>query len=304
MRINQISNMTHEEIFSEYRNLLFSIAYNMVGVVEDAEDLVQETFIKWSALNIEEIKTPKAFLVKIITNLSINQLNSARRARENYIGPWLPEPLMKEKVLDSSTSVDLYYSLSIGMMVLLEKLTSSERAVFLLKEVFSYDYTEISDIIEKAEDNCRQIFNRAKKHLGGKEKRFKVDIKVHEKLLQKFLGAVNKGNMEGLLSLLKDDIELVADGGGKSSTFGRQKFSASRNPITGQKNVSKFILSITEKVNNNVPNVSNKIVYANGVPSVLTSSNDVPVCLMSLEITDDKISNIYVQTNPDKIKNI
>ena len=296
--------MNHAEIFSEYRNLLFTIAYNMMGVVEDAEDLVQETFIKWSTLNINEIKTPKAFLVKVITNLSINQLNSARKKREDYIGLWLPEPLMKEKVLDASNSVDLYYSLSIGMMVLLEKLTPSERAVFLLKEVFSYDYTEISDFIEKSEDNCRQIFNRAKKHLGGKEKRFKVDIKLHEKLLQQFLDAVNQGNMEELFSLLKEDIELIADGGGKSPTFGSQKFSPSRKPVIGQKNVSRFILGIAEKVNNNVPNLSNKIVYANGVPSVLTCSNDVPVCLMSLEIADDKISNIFVQTNPDKIKNI
>jgi len=296
--------MTYEEIFSEYRNLLFTIAYNMMGIVEDAEDLVQETFIKWNAVNIDEIKTPKAFLVKIITNLSINQLKTARKAREDYIGLWLPEPLMKEKVLDSSNSVDLYYSLSIGMMVLLEKLTPSERAVFLLKEVFSYDYTEISDITGKSEDNCRQIFNRAKKHLGGKEKRFKVDIKMHEKLLQQFLSAVKQGNMEGLFSILKEDIELIADGGGKSTSFGSQKFSVGRKPIIGKNNVSRFILNITEKVNNNVPNVSNKIVYANGVPSVVTSSNDVPVCLMSLEIVDNKISNIFVQTNPDKIKKI
>jgi len=296
--------MTHGAIFSEYRSLLFTIAYNMLGVVEDAEDLVQETFIKWSVLDIGEIKTPKAFLVKMITNLSINLLNSARKAREGYIGLWLPEPLMKEKVLDSSDSIDLYYSLSIGMMVLLEKLTASERAVFLLKEVFSYDYNEISDIIDKSEDNCRQIFNRAKKHLGGKEKRFKVDIKIHEKLLHQFLDAVRQGNMEGLFSLFKEDIELIGDNGGKTSTFGRQKFSASRKPVVGKNNVSKFVLSIAQKVSNNVPNVANKIVYANGVPSVVISSNDVPVCLMSLEIVDGKISNIFVQTNPDKIKNI
>ena len=296
--------MKHEDIFSEYRNLLFSIGYNMLGVVEDAEDLVQETFLKWRKCDPAEIKYPKAYLVKIITNLSINQLNSARLEREKYIGLWLPEPLMKEKIPDSSTSVDLYYSLSIGMMVLLEKLTASERAVFLLKEVFSYDYGEISEITEKSEENCRQVFTRAKKHLGGKEKRFKVDIQVHEKLLQQFLSAVNKGNMEGLLSLLKSDIELVADGGGKSFRFGGQRFSATRKPISGQNNVSKFVFNVGQKIRKWVPNVSHKIVYANGLPSVVTCSNHIPYCIMSLEIDGDKISNIYLQTNPDKMKNI
>jgi RNA polymerase sigma-70 factor (ECF subfamily) len=190
------------------------------------------------------------------------------------------------------------------MMVLLEKLTASERAVFLLKEVFSYDYREISEIIEKSEDNCRQVFSRAKKHLGGREKRFKVDIQVHEKLLQQFLSAVNKGNMEGLLSLLKSDVELVADGGGKSFSFGGQRFSATRKPLLGQHTVSKFVFNVGEKIRKYVPNLTHKVVFANGLPSVVTYSNNVPYCIMSLEIDGDKISNIYLQTNPDKIRNI
>jgi RNA polymerase sigma-70 factor (ECF subfamily) len=292
--------MNHEDIFAEYRNLLFTIGYNMLGVVEDAEDMVQETFIKWRNLEIAQISNLPS--CKIITNLSINQLNSARKEREKYIGLWLPEPLLKEKVLDGFNSVDLYYSLSIGMMVLLEKLNSTERAIFLLKEVFSYDYKEISEITEKAEDNCRQIFARAKKHLGGKEKRFTVDIKVHEKLLQQFLGATNEGDMEGLLSMLKQDIELVADGGGKSFTLGGQRFSATRKPLTGQRNVAKFVFGVGQKIIRYVPNLSYKIVYANGLPSLVTFSNNVPYCIMSLEITEDKISNIYIQTNPDKLK--
>jgi len=296
--------MKHQEIFSEYRTLLFSIGYNMLGMVEDAEYLVQEIFLKWRECDLAVINHPKAYLVKIITNLSINHLKSARANREKYIGLWLPEPLMKEKILDSSGSTDLYYCISIGMMVLLEKLTASERAVFLLKEVFSYDYSEISEIIEKSEDNCRQIFNRAKKHLGGKEKRFKVDIQVHEKLLMQFLGAVNKGDMDGLLSLLKSDIELIADGGGKSFSFDGHRFSATRNPLLGQNNVSKFVFNVGQKIRRYVPNLSYKVVFANGLPSVVTYSNNVPYCIISLEIDVDKIANIYLQTNPYKIKNI
>src|SRR5215470_10963539 len=186
--------MNQLDLFTEYRGLLFSVAYNMLGIVEDAEDILQETYLKWSALKSEEIKNHRALLVKIVTNLSINYLTSARKKREDYVGLWLPEPLVKEKVSDSLKAVDLYYALSIGMMVLLEKLTPSERAVFLLKDVLSYEYSEIADILSKSEDNCRQIFSRAKKNLGGREKRFQIDIQVHEKMLQRFLNAVNHGN--------------------------------------------------------------------------------------------------------------
>jgi RNA polymerase sigma-70 factor (ECF subfamily) len=296
--------MNQLEIFTEYRALLFSIAYNMLGIVQDAEDIVQETYLKWAAVNPVEIKNHKAFLVKIVTNLSINYLTSARKKREDYVGLWLPEPLMKEKVTDSIKAVDLYYALSIGMMVLLEKLTPSERAVFLLKDVLSYEYSEIADILSKSEDNCRQIFSRAKKNLGGREKRFQIDIQVHEKMLQKFLNAVNHGNTEELIDLLRDDIELLADGGGKSFTFGRQKFSANRKPVVGANNVSKFVLNVGDKINRYVPNVTNKVVYVNGLPSLVTYSNNVPYCVICLEIADNKIANVYLQTNPDKIRGI
>ena len=294
--------MNNEDLFSDYRSLLFSIAYNMFGIVEDAEDMVQETFLKWRTQKNDEIKFPKAYLVKTITNLSINHLKSARKIKEKYIGLWLPEPLLKEKIIDASKSIDIYHSLSIGMMVLLEKLTPSERAVFLLKEIFSYEYAEISEILEKSEENCRQIFGRAKKHLGGKEKRFEVDIKVHSKMLQQFLDAVNKGNIDGLIDLLRDDIELIADGGGKSFSFGGQKFSATRRPLLGSKNVSKFVLNISEKIFKHVPDLSNRIIYVNGLPSVVTYSGKRAICIVCLEIADDKISNIYLHTNPDKIK--
>ena len=162
-----IDKMNQLDLFTEYRGLLFSVAYNMLGIVEDAEDILQEAYLKWSALKSEEIKNHRALLVKIVTNLSINYLSSARKKRENYVGLWLPEPLVKEKITDSFKGIDLYYSLSIGMMVLLERLTPLERAVFLLKDVLSYEYAEIAEILSKTEENCRQIFSRAKKNLGG-----------------------------------------------------------------------------------------------------------------------------------------
>jgi len=296
--------MNQLEIFTEYRGLLFSVAYNMLGIVQDAEDILQETYLKWSALKSEEIRNHRALLVKIVTNLSINYLSSARKKREDYVGLWLPEPLVKEKITDSFKSVDLYYSLSIGMMVLLEKLTPLERAVFLLKDVLSYEYSEIAEILSKTEENCRQIFSRAKKSLGGREKRFQIDVEVHEKMLQKFLKAVNHGNTEDLIELLRDDIELMADGGGKSFTFGKQKFSATRRPIIGANNVSKFVLNVGDKIDRYVPNVTHKVVYVNGLPSLVTYSNNVAYCIICLEVSDDKISNIYLHTNPDKIRDV
>src|SRR5260221_3722952 len=240
--------MDKYEQFIEHTNLLFSIAYNMLGMVEDAEDMVQETYLKWSSLDAGTIVHAKAYLVKMITNLSIDYLNSALKKRTVYIGPWLPEPLVKETAADSVKSIDLYHSLSIGLMVLLEKLTSSERAVFLLKEIFSYDYSEIATIIDKSEDNCRQIFARAKKNLGGREKRFKIDIEVHEKILQRFISAIDKGELEELIQMLREDVVLITDGGGTSFSFGGQRFSAALNPITGQTNVSKFLTSVFERV--------------------------------------------------------
>jgi RNA polymerase sigma-70 factor (ECF subfamily) len=295
--------MDQLELFTEYRGLLFSVAYNMLGIVQDAEDILQEAYLRWSAVKLEEVKNHRAFLVKIITNLSINHLSSARKKREDYVGLWLPEPLLKEKVTDAFKGVDLYYSLSIGMMVLLEKLTPLERAVFLLKDVLSYEYSEIAEILSKTEENCRKIFSRAKKNLGGQEKRFQIDVEVHEKMLQKFIAAVRHGNTEELIELLRDDIELMADGGGRTFTFGKQKFSATRRPVTGVNNVSRFVLNVGDKISRYVPNVTHTVVYVNGLPSLVTCSNKVAYCIICLEISDDKISNIYLHTNPDKIRN-
>jgi len=296
--------MDKSEKFLEYKSLLFSIAYNMLGVVEDAEDLVQETYLKWNALDVGGITHAKAYMVKIITNLAIDRLNSVQKKRTEYIGPWLPEPLMKEKAADSFKTVDLYHSLSIGMMVLLERLTSAERAVFLLREVFSYDYLEIARIIDKSEENCRQIFNRAKKNLGGREKRFNIDIEVHEKILKQFLNAIDQGDMDELIKLLREDIVLIADGGGTSFSFEGQKFSAALNPIVGQGHVLKFMTNVFEKLRLSVPGLFLKIIYVNGLPSLVTYSYNKPISIASIEISNDQISNIYIHTNPDKIKNL
>jgi RNA polymerase sigma-70 factor (ECF subfamily) len=290
------------EAFLEYKNLLFSIAYNMLGNVDAAEDIVQDAFLKWMELPIKEVKHRKAYLVKMVTNKSINYLNSARLKREEYIGIWLPEPLQNADSVQSHRNVEFYHALSIGIMVLLEKLTPQERAIFLLKEVFSYDYYELAEIFDKSEDNCRQIFKRAKDNLGKDARRFEVDIKAHEKILENFLLAVREGKVGHLVEMLKEDITLFADGGGTYFTVNRKRISATLNPIYGKENVCRLLVSVVPKFYEELPDVSTEAVIANGMPSIVTYSGSSPVSVVSIEPEGGQIKNIYVQTNPEKLK--
>lgn len=290
------------ETFLEYRNLLFSIAYNMLGNVDAAEDIVQDTFLKWAEIPATDVKHIKAYLVKIVTNKSINYLNSARLKREEYIGTWLPEPLQDYDPGQSQRKVEIYHALSIGVMVLLEKLTPQERAIFLLKEIFAYDYAELAAIFDKSEDNCRQILKRAKENLGKDARRFEVDVKAHEKILNNFLLAINEGKVDDLVELLKEDITLYGDGGGKYITVNRQRLTAVLKPIYGKDKVTRLLLSTMPKLYQGLPDVNNEVIMANGLPSIITYSGSIPVGLVSIEPEGEKIKNIYVQTNPDKLR--
>lgn len=288
--------------FLEYKALLFSMAYNMLGNIDAAEDIVQDTFLKWMEIPTEDVKHTKAFLVKIVTNKSINYLNSARVKKEKYIGIWLPEPLQNYSGDKGHARIESYHALSIGMLVMMEKLTPQERAIFLLKEIFSYDYPELSEIFDKTTDNCRQILRRAKEHLGKDTRRFEVDLKVHEKILNNFLQALSEGNMEDLIDLLKEDILLFADGGGTSFAVKGQRLTAFPRPVSGRENVGKVLLNVVPKFVESIPDFSQEITFANGMPSILSYSGASPISLVSLEMEGQQIRNIYVQTNPEKLK--
>src|SRR5262245_10195938 len=194
--------------FDQYRSLLFSVAYRMLGSVADAEDMLQETFIRWQEDRDEDIRSPRAFLVTIISRLCINHLQSARVQREEYVGEWLPEPLVTDTSADPSAALTMDESLSMGFLVLLERLTPVERAVFLLREVFDYKYREIAKITSLSEANCRQILRRARRRVTEGRPRFDPSTEKSEELLQRFLGATVNGDMEGLLALLSKDILL------------------------------------------------------------------------------------------------
>lgn len=293
------------ETFLEYKALLFSIAYNMLGSIDAAEDIVQDTYLKWMGTNADNVLHTKAFLVKVVTNQCINHLHSARVQREEYIGVWLPEPLRNYDPDRDQARVESYHALSIGMLVLMERLTPQERAVFLLKEIFAYDYYELAEIFDKSTDHCRQLLKRAKDNLGKETQRFEVDMRVHEKMLKNFLQAASEGNLEGLIGLLKEDITLFADGGGrKPFIVDNKRLSAFPRPINGSNNVIQALLHTFPRFRSAVPDLNVEFAFANGLPSVISYSGDEPVGIISIETDGERIRNIYLQTNPEKLKHI
>ena len=296
--------MTKTETFLEYRSLLFSVAYNMLGLVADAEDIVHDVYEKWLRLDETHVQNTKAYLVKTVTNTCINHLQKVKRERKDYIGPWLPEPIIATEENSGSRKIEMFHPLSIGIMMMLEKLTPQERAVFLLKEVFAYDYDEIADIINKSNENCRQIFKRAHQHLKDDRKRFEIDMRMHERVFQQFLKACNDGDMHGLIGILQEDIVMVTDGGGTSFTANGKTIQALRKPLSGRETVSKFVITIFQNVQQNVPGFNMKIVLVNDMPSLACFSYDTPLSLITPEIRNDVITNIFVQSNKEKLKSL
>jgi RNA polymerase sigma-70 factor, ECF subfamily len=289
------------ETFLEYKALLFSVAYNMLGEVAAAEDIVQDTFLRWMEMEKQDVRHIKAYLVKTVTNKCINYLDSARVRREEYVGLWLPEPLLNYDLNKPFAKVESYHALSIGILVLLEKLTPQERAIFLLKEVFAYDYFELSEVFDKSEENCRQIMKRARDNLGKDAKRFEVDVKLHEKMLNKFLSAVSEGSLEHFIDLLKEDIILYADGGGSTIQVKGQRLTAFPKPIYGKDHVGRSVIASMAKVKH-LPDLRQEIIIVNGLPSILSYSADKPIAIVSIESDGERIMNIYIQTNPDKLR--
>src|SRR3954468_16735915 len=222
------------EVYEELRPLLFSIAYRMLGSASEAEDIVQEAFLRFhEASKGEKIDNVKAYLSTITTRLSIDHLRSARVKRESYTGTWLPEPLITEQAPDASQHAEMADSMSMAFLVLLESLSPVERAVFLLREVFDYPYEEIADTIGKSEDNTRQLAVRARRHVEERKPRFEADKKARDELAGKFWAAAEDGDTEGLMKLLADDVVFYGDGGGKGPAIAR--------PLYGRDKVARFM---------------------------------------------------------------
>jgi RNA polymerase sigma-70 factor (ECF subfamily) len=279
--------------FDQYRSLLFSVAYRMLGTVADAENILQETFIRWQEAPDEEIRSPRAFLITIASRLCINHLQSARVRREEYVGQWLPEPLATDQGSDPLGMIRVDESLSMAFLVLLERLTPVERAVFLLREVFEYEYTEIAAILGQSEVNCRQILKRARQHVSAMRPRFKAPDEKRANLLERFLQARGNGDMEGLLALLAKDVVLHADGGGKAI--------AVPNLVFGADKVARGALGSLRLL---PKNLVSRIMQINGEPGIVSYHNGKPFSVVTLETGDGLIQAIYIVTNPEKLSHI
>lgn len=224
------------DLFEQYRPLLFSIAYRMLGQVAEAEDVVQDAYLRVRGRADENIEQPKYYLTTVVTRLCLNRLSAARMQREQYLGPWLPEPILttdKPDLVNPAERAVTYDSISIAFLVLLESLSPAERAVFLLRKVFDYSYREIAGILDKSEAACRQLFRRAKQHLADNRPRFEAVPEQHERMLQSFIEVVELGETEAFMQLLADDVTLVPDGGGERG--------AAIQVLRGREAVAKFI---------------------------------------------------------------
>jgi RNA polymerase sigma-70 factor, ECF subfamily len=282
------------EDFERHRPLLFSIAYRMLGSVADAEDVVQEAYLRWQEVPEAEVRSPRSYLSAVVTRLSIDRLRSARAWREEYVGPWLPEPLVSdraEEVAADPTGLD--ETLSMAFMVLLESLNPVERAVFLLREVFDYDYREISRIVGKSEDNCRQIARRARRSVAARRPRYERSPEQEERLTERFVEACTSGDMEGLLGLLSEDVTLWSDGGGE--------VAAAPYPIHGPERVARFLLGVLRTV---PAGFSARLTRINGGPGVVGYVEGRPTSVVALDVADGRLRGVRIVVNPEKLRTI
>ncbi len=285
------------ESFETYRPYLFSIAYRMLGSAMDAEDMVQETYIRYQAAPPQTIHSLKAYLTTILTRLCMDQLQLARRKREVYVGPWLPEPILTEEMpetADPEKRVEAQESISLAFLVLLEQLQPFERAVFLLREVFEYEFAEIAIMLEKSEAACRRSFSRAKQHLLDKRPRFPQTPEAHQQLLTSFLAAVQGGDMVALTNLLSENVTLWADGGGKI----RQ---AALRPIHGRDAVTRFTLG-TRRFWPADTQVS--LEEVNGQAALVVRTGQQVFSVLTIDVEQEHIQTIRIIANPEKLTHI
>lgn len=272
--------------FEAHRSLLFAIAYRMLGSRSEAEDMVQEAFLRWQAAPREEVGSARAYLSTIVTRLCLDQLKSARVQRETYVGPWLPEPLRTEEAVDPQ-------SISLAFLVLLERLGPVERAVYLLHEVFDYSHAEVAEIVGKEEAACRQSFHRARAHIEAQRPRFAPSRADHERLLTGFLGAVQAGDLGALRGMLAKDVVTWSDGGGKRT--------AARNLVHGDDAVARLFVGIARKA---TPGGEFELAEINGWPALILRQNGQVTDVLGIETDGALIYSLHVMCNPDKLRGL
>jgi RNA polymerase sigma-70 factor, ECF subfamily len=289
--------MNTADVFEELRPLLFSIAYRMLGSVAEAEDVVQEAFLRFHRALEDgtEIESPKAYLSATATRLAIDELRSARARRERYFGTWLPEPLVTDSAADATEHAETADTLSLAFLVLLEQLSPIERAVFLLREVFEYDYGEIATIVGKSEDNCRQLATRARRHVEAGKPRFEASRQQRDELARRFFAAVALGDTEAIPGLLAPDVVLYGDGGGQAPAIPR--------PIFGREHVGQVLAAWIQQGQR--AGVTGEPVEVNGQPGARFRAPDGRlVTVVALDIADGLVQAVRSIVNPDKLAHL
>ena len=276
--------------FVTYRSLLFTVAYELLGSAADAEDVVQETWLRWAGVDHAEVRDPRAYLVRIVTRQAINRLRTLARRREDYVGEWLPEPLLTSP--DVAEDVELAESVSIAMLTVLETLAPVERAVFVLREVFDFPYADIAAAVEKTPAAVRQIAHRAREHVAARRPRIQVDRAEQQRVVDRFLVALRTGELQALLDVLAPDVVLVADGGGEAV--------AVRRPVVGRERVAS-LLSRFERV---VPGAVVGAVWLNGAPAGRIDLAGELDTAVSLVVADGRIARIFAIRNPHKLSRL
>lgn len=279
--------------FDQHRSVLFGLAYRMLGSVMDAEDILQEAYLRWQNAPESEVRSPRAYLLTIVTRLCVDQLRLAHVQREEYVGAWLPEPLLQSPEDDPARLTELNESLSTAFLVLLESLSPIDRAVFLLHDVFNYTYAEIAAMVDRTPADCRQIGHRARQRLMRDRPRFDVETERVEAVVQQFLQTCAQGDMSGLLAVLSPDVTTIPDSGGKAVSV--------RNILVGADRTARFFLGLFRRWS---PPLTLRTANINGQPGLITCLDGKPTGVITFAVQDGKIHAIYHVRNPDKLKGL
>ncbi|MGV9381614.1 RNA polymerase sigma factor SigJ [Nonomuraea sp. NPDC003707] len=290
--------------FEDHRSLLTGVAYRILGSAADAEDVVQEAWLRWSGVDEATVSEPKAYLVRVTSRLAIDRLRWAKSRRESYVGPWLPEPISTAP--DVAEHAELAESVELALLLVLETLSPLERAVFVLREAFDLPFSEIAEIIGRAEPATRQLARRARDHVRERRPRFDVDRQERRRITERFISASAEGDLDGLIELFASEVTMVSDGGGKAR--------AALRVITGADNVSRWLLSINTPANiaafmasigmAGISDLSIGLATMNNAPAMVISAGGRVITVASLLISDGKIDTIYLIANPEKIAHL
>jgi RNA polymerase sigma-70 factor (TIGR02957 family) len=289
--------------FNRHRRLLFGVAYQMLGSVADAEDVVQDTWLRWSAADRNDVVDERAYLVQITTRLALDRLGSARARRESYVGPWLPEPLLTGAAPVAAAppapgpddAAELGERVSLALLVVLETLSPAERAVFVLREVFGMSVAEVAAALDRSEAAVRQMAHRAREHVQARQPRFDTDRQAQREVTERFLAAVAGGDIDALLAALAPDVVLISDGGGRTK--------AALRPITGADKVARWLVAVARD-GAAIPDLRIEVAGVNGSPAIVGWAGSEPFGSISLTVADGRIQQVLVVVNPDKLSGL